>query len=156
MRVFSPVFLNAIHAQESGEVLLPLMRLSHTDWATDLRFVPDWQEITHGGEVYSPYAFEVSLPDDEDQGIPVLRWTADNVSQELIVQLRQVRGPISAYVVWVLASQPDTIEVGPLDLEIQAAEYDAQTISGTMGIEPILEEQFGYLEMTPSTAPGLF
>jgi len=154
--MLSPVFLSAINAQESGEVLLPLVKLSHDVWDDDLRVVPDWQEITHNGEVYSPLAFEVALPDDEDSGIPVLRWTADNVSQELIVKLREVRSPIAAYVVWVLASQPDVIEVGPLSLTIMAAEYDAFTIGGVMGIEPILEEQFGFKAMSPATAPGLF
>jgi hypothetical protein len=154
--VLSPVFLQAMHGQESAEVLLPLIKLSHASWANDIRMVPDWQELTHGGEVYSPFAFEVSLPDDEDEGIPVLRWSADNVSQELVVQVRKVTGPIAAQVVWVLASQPDSIEVGPFNLEIQAVEYDAEKISGTMGVEPVLEEQFGYLTMTPKMAPGLF
>lgn len=156
MRVLSPVFLDAINAQESGEVLLPLVKLSHADWASDIRLVPDWQELTHGGEIYSPFAFEVTLPDDEDQGIPVLRWSADNVSQELIVPLRSVTGKIDARVVWVLASQPDTVEAGPFDLAILSVEYDATTIGGTMSVEPILEEQFGWMTMTPKTAPGLF
>jgi hypothetical protein len=156
MRALSPVFLNAIHGQESGEVLLPLVKLSHASFAADIRIVPDWQEITHDSEVYSPLAFEISLPDDTDEGIPVLRWSADNVSQELIVEIRKVTGPISARVVWVLASQPDTIEAGPFDLSILAVEYDAFTIGGVMGVEPILDEQFGYLEFTPKNAPGLF
>lgn len=148
--------LAAINAEASGEVLLPLMRFSHPDWDQDIRIVPDWRELTHQGEIYSPFSFEVTLPDDEDEGIPVLRWSADNVSQELIVEIRKVTGPISTRVVWVLASQPDTIEAGPFDLEVRAVEYTAETIGGTIGIEPVLEEQFGYLTMTPKNAPGLF
>jgi len=156
VRALSPVFLAAIHGQESGEVLLPLVKLSQTDWAESLRFVPDWQELTHDGEIYSPLAFEVALPDDEAEGLPVLRWQADAVSQELISALRSVTDPIDARVVWVLASQPDTVEAGPFDLQIRAVEYDATTIGGTMGVEPILDEPFGYLSMTPQTCPGLF
>lgn len=156
MRVLSPVFLQAAHGESSSEVLLPLVKLSHASWGADIRLVPDWQEITHGGEVYSPYAFEITLPDDSDEGFPVLNWTADNVSQELIVQFRAVTDPISARVVWVLASQPDTIEAGPFDLELRGIEYDAFTISGAFSLDPILEEQFGNKNFTPSNAPGLF
>ena len=156
MRLLSPTFLAAIHAQESGEVFLPLVKLSHSAWGDEVRYVPNWEEITHGGEIYSPFPFEVALPDDEDEGVPVLRWTADNVSQELIVKLRAATSPISARVVWVLASQPDTVEAGPLDLSIRAAEYDATTIQGTMTISPILERPVSKKAMTPKNAPGLF
>ena len=156
MRALSPVFLAALHGQESGEVLLPLVKLAHTSWPDSLRFVPDWQEITHGGEIYSLLSPEIALPDDEAEGLPVLRWQADAVSQELIQRLRQVTDPIAARVVWVLASQPDTVEAGPFELEIRAADYDATTVRGTMGVEPILDAPFSAKAMTPKTCPGLF
>lgn len=156
MRVLSPLFLQSIHGQESGEVFLPLVKLTHANFTSDLRWVPNWEDVTHNAEIYSPMAFQITLPDDADEGFPVLRWSIDNVSQEAIVELRSVTGPIDARIVWVLASQPDTVEVGPFDLQIRAAEYDLTTISGSMSIEPILEEQFGYLTMTPKNAPGLF
>lgn len=156
MRLLSPTFLRAMHAQESAEVLLPLVRLSHADWDDDVRLVPDWQPITHQGEEYIPYAFEITLPDDDAEGVPVLRWVADNVSRELVILLRAVTDKITARVVWVLASQPDFVEAGPFEVEMTAVEYDAQSLSGTMQVEPILDEPFGYLTMTPKTTPGLF
>ena len=156
MRTLSTSFLRAIHAQESAEVFLPLLKLSHADWDDDLRIVPNGEAVTHGGEEYQPWAFEVTLPDDADEGLPVLRWQADGINQELVIRLRSVMGAISARVVWVLASQPDMVEAGPFDLEITAADYDAFSVSGVMSIEPILDEQFGFLTMTPKTTPGLF
>lgn len=156
MRLLSPAFLRAIHGQESDQVLLPLVRLSHPDWADDVRLVPNWEAIRHQGEDYLPYAFEITLPDDDAEGLPVLRWVADNVSRELVMLLRAVSDKIAARVVWVLASQPDFVEAGPFEVEMVAAEYDAFTLSGTMQIEPILDEPFGYFTMTPKTTPGLF
>src|SRR5699024_1288330 len=103
-----------------------------------------------------PYAFEITLPDDDAEGIPVLRWVADNVSRELVILLRAVTDKITARVVWVLASQPDFVEAGPFEVEMTAVEYDAQSLSGTMQVEPILDEPFGHLIMTPKTTPGLF
>lgn len=156
MRLLSPTFLRAIHGQESAEVLLPLVRLSHPSWDDDVRLVPDWQPLTHGGALYQPYPFEITLPDDDAEGLPVLRWAADNTSRELVMKLRAVTNKILARVVWVLASQPDFVEAGPFEVEMTAVEYDAQTLSGTMQVEPILDEPFGHLTMTPKTAPGLF
>lgn len=156
MRTLSSAFLQAIHAEGSAEVLLPLVKLSHTDWASDIRLAADYQQVTHSGEIYTPFAFQLSLPDDADEGMPVLRFVFDNVSQELITQFRAVSDPITARVVWVLASQPDTIEAGPFDVELWGIEYDAFTISGVLQIEPILDERCGFKEMTPSNAPGLF
>lgn len=156
MRLLSPAFLRAIHGQESAEVLLPLVRLSHPSWADDVCLVPDWQPIMHQGQEYTPYAFEITLPDDDAEGLPVLRWVADNVGRDLVMLLRAVTDKISARVVWVLASQPDLVEAGPFEIEMTAVEYDAQTLSGTMQIEPILDEPFGYFAMAPKTTPGLF
>lgn len=156
MRLLSPTFLAAIHGAESAEVLLPLVKLSHPDWPEDIRIVPDWNAITHQSEQYTPYAFQITLPDDDEVGVPVLKWTADNVSREIVMLMRGVTDKITARVVWVLASQPDTIEAGPFDVEMTAVEYDAQTLSGTMQVEPILDGPFGHMTMTPKTAPGLF
>lgn len=156
MRALSPVFLRAIHGAESQQVLLPLVRLSHPSWPDDVRIVPDWRPLVHQGAEYLPYAFEIALPDDDAEGLPVLRWVADNVSRDLVAALRAVTDKVSARVVWVLASQPDFVEAGPFDVEMTAVEYDAQTLTGTMQIEPILDEPFGYFQMTPRTTPGLF
>ena len=70
--------------------------------------------------------------------------------------LRTVTGVVAARIVWVLASSPDHIEVGPLEVEMRAAQYDAQQISGTLGVEPILETQFGHRIMNPKNTPALF
>jgi len=148
--------LEAMHSVSTDEVFLPLVKLSQSAWADSIRIVPNHQPITHGGEVYQPYAFDISLPDEEAEGVPVLNWVADNVDRTITAAIRAVTGYIDAEVIWVLASSPDHIEVGPLSLEMRAAEYDAFQISGTLGVEPILEAQFGTLSMNPKNAPALF
>lgn len=156
MRLLSPTFIRAMNSQESDEVILPLVKLSNPAWQDSVRLVHDYNPITHNGEEYTPFAFSIYLPDDDAEGIPVLKWTVDNVNRELVTLLRSVRDKINARVIWVLASDPDYIEVGPFDVEMTAVEYDAQTLSGTMQIEPILDEPFGHLIMTPKTTPGIF
>ena len=155
MRNLSPNFLAAIYAQETDQVFLSLCRLSHPDWDEDLRLVADWQDVTHQGETYQAFAFQVALPDDEDAGIPVARWVADGVNREIVQQLRGITGAIQAEIKWVLASQPDTVEA-EIAGEIASVDYDGRTVSGALTVEPVLEEQFGYKMLTPKTAPALF
>lgn len=148
--------LAAMHAQESGEVILPLVKLTQDGWADSIRIVPNWEPITHNAEEYSPLAFDISLPDEEAEGVPVIEWTADNVDRRLVESLRLVSGVVLAEINWVLASTPDVVEIGPMNVEMRAAQYDAFQIRGTMGVEPILDTQFGYQVMNPKNAPALF
>ena len=156
MRNLSDRLLAATYAQESAEVFVPIVKLMHPTWADSVRWVRDTDPRVHGGETYLPFAFDLALPEDKDEGFPVLRFTVQNVTREIIGQLRQVRNEVLGEVSWVLAATPDVIEMGPFEVQITGIEYDALTINGVMTIEPILEEQFGFLEMTPSVCPGLF
>ncbi|NDV51549.1 DUF1833 family protein [Salipiger sp. PrR003] len=156
MRQVSERLLAAVYADASAAVLVPLVQLSHPDWGDPVRFVRNDEPVAHAGEEYLPFPFEITLPDDEDEGFPVLKWTASNVSREIIGQFRAITGEVLGRVVYVLTSHPEIVEVGPFEVEITGIEYDALTISGVMTIEPILQEQFGYLEMTPGTTPALF
>jgi len=155
-RSLSPTMLGAIHASASGEVLVPLLKLSNSGWAAPLRLTPNLEAITHDGENYQPWAFLVQRPDDDDDAGAILRWRADNVAPDLITELRQTAGPITARIVWVLASQPDTIEQGPITTTLRAAEYDTTEISGAMQGSPIYEEEFLSIQMTPANYPGIF
>lgn len=155
-REISDRLLAATYAQESAEILVPIVKLEHEDWSGPVRWVRDTAELVHGGETYAPFPFDIALPDDEDEGFPVLRFTASNVSREVIGELRRVTGAVFGEVSWVLVATPDVVEMGPFEVQISGVEYDAQKISGVMTIEPVLEEQFGFLEMTPGICPGLF
>ncbi len=148
--------LEAAHAEASGEVVLPLVKLTQDGWADAICIVPNREAVIHRGDTYEPLAFQMGLPDEEAEGVPVLNWVADNVDRRLVEALRSVTGFVEARIVWVLASSPDHIEVGPLEVEMRAAQYDARQVSGTLGVEPILETQFGHLVMNPKNAPALF
>jgi hypothetical protein len=152
----TPQMLEAMHAQETGEVVLPLITLTQAGWAEAIRVVPNTVPITHQGQEFQPLGFSVSLPDEEAEGVPVINWVADNTDRRLVQALRQVTGVVEAQIVVILADTPDDVQIGPLDVEMRAAEYDAHTIRGTMGVEPILETQFGHLVLNPKNAPALF
>lgn len=146
----------AMHAQETGEVVLPLVTLTQAGWDDEIRLVPNTEPVMHQGKEFMALGFDVTLPDEEAEGVPVINWVADNTDRNLVKALRSVTGAVEAHIVWVLADTPDTIEIGPLEVEMRAAEYDASTIRGTMGVEPILEKQFGHMVFNPVNAPALF
>lgn len=152
----STQMLSAMQSESCGEVVLPLVKLTQDGWDQNICVVPNWELVIHQGETYFPLAFQIGLPDEEAEGVPVLNWVADNVDRRLVEALRTVTGAVSARIVWVLASSPEHIEVGPLEMEMRAAQYNAQQISGTLGVEPILEAQFGHMVMSPQNTPALF
>ena len=156
MRETSAAFRRAAFSQQSDEVFLTLVKLSHADFADDIRLVNDWHAVTHQSATYQPFAFTIELPDDETGVVPVLSWSADMVTLDLIRALRSITGAISARVVQVLRSSPDTIEIDLGDVELRAIEYNARSLSGTMTIEPVLEQSVSRMTFTPSTTPGLF
>lgn len=89
----STQMLTAMHAQSTGEVILPLVKLTQDTWEEAICIVPNWEVVTHDGDDYQPLAFEIGLPDEEEEGVPVLNWTADNVDRRLVEALRVCRGP---------------------------------------------------------------
>jgi len=148
--------LSAMHSQSTDEVVLPLVKLTQAGWQNAICLVPNIESITHAGDIYEPLAFDIKLPDEEAEGVPVVAWAADNVDRRLVAALRSVAGVVQARIVWVLAATPEVVELGPLNVEMRAAQYNADVISGTMGVEPILEQQFGSMTMNPRTTPALF
>lgn len=146
----------SVNARETGEVWLGMIELTHADFSAPIRLTTDSVDVTHDGNVYQAFPFDITLPDEEAEGVPVVDWMALNASQELTAEFRSVTGPIDGSVFWALASSPDIIEVGPMELQLRAFEYDAEKMSGTLVIEPVLDAVFGSRSMDNTNAPGLF
>jgi len=155
-RNLSDVAMTSINNLETAEVWLAMVKLTHPDWTDSIRLVRNTEDVQSNGEVYSQFPFDVSLPDEEAEQTAVVSWVAMNVGAELIAAFRAVSGPIDGEIFWVLASNPDLIEIGPLELQMRGFEYDAATIKGSMVIEPVLDAVFGHRNMDTGNAPGLF
>lgn len=148
--------IEAMMAAETSEVMLTFCTFDHPSWGAPIRLVDYNVAVTSNTFQYTPFPFKIQLPNDEDQGFPVLRFQADNVDQIIIQEFRATTGAVQADVFWALLSDPDVAQAGPFSVEIQGFNYNKQTIEGIMTIEPVLDEPFGVLVMNPSNAPGLF
>lgn len=146
----------AMNAQETGDLAVPIITVTHPNLAAPERFVADTQALVHGGNTYQPLAFTLEWPDEEDEGIPLFRWTADNVDQKFSQLLRLVGSVIDVQVKEVLVATPDTVERGPFNVQLKVADYDSLTAGGQLTIDPILDEPYSRLTITPSTYPAEF
>lgn len=146
----------AQNAQETGELAVPIITVTHPSLSAPERFVANTEPLVHGGSTYQPLAFTLEWPDEEDEGIPLFRWVADNVDQKFSRLLRSIGSEMDVEVREVLVATPNVVERGPFNVQLKVADYDALTAGGPLTIDPILDEPFSKLSITPSTFPAEF
>jgi hypothetical protein len=156
MRLLSAVALRSINAEETGEVWVPMVKLSGGGLTAPIRLAANGESVTHLGQVYQAFPFQMDLPDEEPEAQAVMRWSMDNTDLSFIEEFRKATGPITAEAFWVLASQPDTIEIGPLITELRGFEYDESTIGGTLQVAPLMEQAFSKRQFNPVNTPAIF
>lgn len=157
MRQLSATALEAVLTQSTDEVFLTTVRISHDSLPQDLRFVNDPNPLVRSDGTYLPAAFEFRLPDDVQDNVPQGEIVLDNVDRQIIQAVRPLQTAPEIEVCIVLASQPNTVEVGPMSFHLKQFDYDANIIRGRLGYqEDFLNTGFPRYEFTPQTTPGLF
>lgn len=131
----------AIIDPATGDVLLCLVRLSHDDWAADRLYVANTEDITSGGETFTASAFEIAMPDQVEGKSGDLQFRAVDIDGTLFADLRAADGPVTVEVSWVLASDPDTVHIGPFTSEIRQASHQSGIVSGALTAYPVMEEK---------------
>lgn len=164
-RTLSLNMKRAIFSQETGEVVVCLLKLDHADLAAPLRLSSDptielssgGRGTVHLGADYHFLPFDITLPDELEDRPPTARLSVDNVDRQIVQAVRSVSsGPIDVELRIVLASDPDTIEVGPMSFKARNVEYDESRVSATLAFEDVLSEPFPAQLITPNNFPGLF
>ncbi|MFQ5954023.1 MAG: DUF1833 family protein [Kiloniellales bacterium] len=155
-RSLSATLQAAANAQETTEVFLMLLTIDHADLAAPTRIVNNTKAIISNGNTFTAYPFEISLPDDDPERPPEVTVAIDNVAQDIIQALRQVSSPLSFDLEVVLASDPNTVEIGPLKLEMTSADWDAGVIRGRLAYPELLDESYPADTYNPALYPGLF
>ena len=157
MRTVSATTMEAILAQQTDQVFLTTLRISHPDLNDDLLFVNDTAQHIMSGETYLPAGFEFRLPDDVEDNVPRGQILLDNVDQQIIQVVRPLNVAPSIEVNIVRVDDPPVVELGPIEFELQEFSYDAHTIRGQLGYaQDFLTEGFPRDNFNPRTAPGLF
>lgn len=153
MRTLSTDTRAALYASATDEIWLQLLTIEHADIGTPIRLVCNTEDIVSRGETYRAFAFELALPaSSQDQ----VQLTVDNVTRELIDEIRTIDTPLTITMEIVRAADPDTVEAGPFEYQSRAVEYSAQLMRFTLAYEPLLTEPFPAHTYTPIDYPGLF
>lgn len=143
-----------LYAAQTGGVWLVLLTITH-DSLTTLRFVNDRQSVTSGGDVYTPVAFQASLPADRDEA-PRAIITLDNVDQATVAAVRSITTPAAVTIEVIRASDPNTILVSYPDLRLVGARITASTIDLELTADPVVEESYPGTDFTPLLFPAGF
>lgn len=155
-RQLSSAAARAILARETEEVFLCLLEMAHPALET-IRIVNNTEAVIRADGAYQPYPFEAVLPEDTDSASPQVQIRIDNCDREVTRKLRELEGVPKCTLRVVLASDPNTDEVGPFAFSILSAEYDAMVISVALGYEEdFLNQAVPAQSYTPTNSPGLF
>lgn len=148
--------LLAANARETGEVWAFLIEINHETLTVPFRFTNNNEAIISGGETFTPFPFDVGLPDSETEQLPQVNLTIDAVDQSIAAALRAISTPPSVTLRLVMASQPDTIEAIVEDLQWRGVGGDVRVIEGTLTAEDILGTAYPARRFTPDLFPALY
>ena len=156
MRTMSATAVAAVLAPETAEVFLILLEIDEASLPDPIRFVHNHSNVTSRGNDYVAAFFDVELPTERPDSIDTARITVDNVDRQIVQAIRLAQGRPTARIEIILASDPDVVEAGPFDFEIQSAEYDALTVSATLSYDDVIEVRGPLHVRTPHWFPDLY
>jgi Domain of unknown function (DUF1833) len=158
-RTTSSALRTMAHSQESGQVLLALIEISHsTIIGGPLRLVQDVKPIVSAGNVYTAFPFQIVLPDDNEQATPRVKLIIDAVDQSIMTAIRTMPPgePPTITVSIVLASQPDVVEMSMTGMVLRTVMGTQDRIEGELLIDEEDLLRFPEGSFTPFDFPGMF
>lgn len=156
MRTLSTAARAAMFVEQTEEVFLCLLQISHESLGTPIRVVANNEDVIHNGDIYTAFPFEINLPDEREGEMPRVQLTIDNVDGTILAALRSINTPPTVDLKVVLASSPDVAEAQALSMLLKDFEYDATTITGTLAFETLLGIEVPGYRFRPDTHPGLY
>lgn len=162
VRIPSQAAREAMFAQETEQVFMVLLVIWYPTFAGAIRVCNDM--VNHqadvgdgqGMQTFYGAPFDVILPSERDDQPSTAQVKIGYVHPDMIHALRVATTPPVLDIYVVLASQPSTIEAGPLRFELRGIMYTANEITANLGLPPVLNEPYPALTFTPDLFPGVF
>jgi len=168
----SPAALRAAFAPESDEFLITLLTISEYDNTGNVLRIADGYtgrlaayttdaEVVYGvtsrGSDYIFLPVNISLPSEEEGGIPKCSISITDVTKQLmpIIQSQIVRPP-KLLLELVLNSSPNTVEASFPGFYINSITYTAESVQLDVSMINYQVEPFPCFGFTPKYFPGLF
>lgn len=144
-----------IFGQTSGDPLLTLITLSHDDFST-IYLVDNTVDIVSRGNTYLAFPMYITPPSDDGEAEREATIEFDNVTLELIEELRTVTTPISVIIETILASDLDTVQTDIQDLKLRNITYSKQRINAKLYMDSFLNVELNNERYVPNIYPGIF
>lgn len=141
--------------EHCDEILLDLLTLSPPGFPFEY-LTSNPTNVFSRGITYIAYPFEVRDPEDSKEAQTSIPITIGNIDRRLIEAIRTVAGAIPVKLECVLASDPNTVQLGPYDLLLKQTVTNAAAISGRLSYESALQRPWPGFKFTPKRNPGLF
>lgn len=167
MRSLSLNFRAAINAQESGEIPLFLVTISHpsmtdapmrlsTDPTIRISDVPLVYGTLSRGQTHIFLPMEVVLPDEQEGSAPRSQFRLSNVTRKMVELTRSVSTPAKAKLELVFASAPDDVEVESPWLNVLSAKTDSAELTLELSLNAMTAELYPAGSFDPAGFPSLF
>jgi Domain of unknown function (DUF1833) len=162
----SPIAKQAMFSQQSEEVLITLLTITHPSTpGTWLVSNDPTVRVSDDPLLYATYSrgqqfvfipFSLVLPESSDESPPSAKIVLTNVERELIPLLRTYHQPATIMIEMVLSSNPDAVEVPLTDLQVLNCTYSAEEVVLALGAPLLSIEPFPALSFSPGFFAGLF
>ncbi len=156
MRNLSEKLKRELLKQNTDEVFLFLIEIYHSSLSEPIRVVNDGVNHTSNGNEYIGLPYELTLPEESADSVPIASLKIDNVDRQIGKTIRSMSGRATVNIKMVLASDPDSVETEWLGLGLEQINYDALQITGELVGPNFLIEQFPGDSFTPDKFPALF
>lgn len=155
-RQLSPVLLRAMFAESTTEVVLALLTISHPNLVDPIRVVNNTEAIISQGYTWAAFPFEITLPNEADDELPVMTLKIDNTDRQIVTVVRNLVGAPDITLDLIVASQPDIVEATFTGFKLKNVNYDNLTVEGELRLEEVLSEPYPKDCFTPALFPGAF
>jgi len=148
----------ALFAQETDQVFVPVLTISHPEIAEPYRVVGNTQDLIKDGETYTAVPFRFELPDDQEDRIQTIKIQIENVSRTLVEMVRNISTAPDVSFEIVRTDEPEETIAGPWEMRLDEVSYNAITIEGELGRKRRLNVEFPKQEYAylPQNFEGLF
>ncbi len=158
MRTLSSSALGALVNDYTDEVFVVLLKLEHDDLAAPIRVANNNADIVRTettSVTYIGVPFEIELPPEDADEPGAATISIPNVDRSVTAAVRAISTPVTATIMVVLASSPNTVEVEYTGLTMREVVYDAEMVTGILRFETLVIEPITFT-ITPARFPGLF
>ncbi len=152
----SPELLAQLYSQESNDPFLMLVTLTHSTLPTPIRFVNNTVDIVSRGHTFISFPMTINLPVDDGETAKEFAMTFDNVSREIIDELRTITTPMSVEIEMILASNHNYVQIVFDELLLKSITYNKQSITAKIMVDTFLTVSMTSEKYTPQNFPGIF